>query len=112
MGEAVKYLLGAGGTVFLATVGAAIKWLADGVSRREDKVETQTRRWQRETVDRATWEAKQHDWWRDYAGRLEYTITSHPSLGPAALPEKKPYPKRPRNRYDDEEDTDVRAVQR
>jgi hypothetical protein len=110
MGEAVKYLLGAGGLAFFAAVGGAIKWIYDGVSRREDKVETQTRRWQRETVDRATWEAKQHDYWRDYAARLEYVITSHPALGPDKLPEKRPYPRRPRTT--DDEDADTKAVER
>lgn len=110
MGEWAQFFLGAGGLAFLAAIGGAIKWVYDGASRREDKVETQTRRWQRETVNRATWEAKQHDWWRDYAGRLEYTITSHPALGPSALPEKRPYPKRPRSQ--DEEDTDARAIER
>lgn len=110
MGEAVKYLLGAGGLAFFGAIGAAINWIYNGVSRREDKVETQTRRWQRETVNRATWEAKQHDWWRDYAGRLEYIITSNPHLGASALPEKRPYPKRPRS--SDDEDSDAKAVER
>lgn len=110
MGEAVKYLLGAGGLAFFGALGAAIKWIYDGVSRREDKVETQTKRWQRDTVNRATWEAKQHDWWRDYAGRLEYTITSHPQLGPGVLPEKRPYPKRPRSQ--DDEDAETKAADR
>jgi hypothetical protein len=108
MGEAVKYLLGAGGLAFFAAVGGAIKWIYDGVSRREDKVETQTRRWQRDTVDRATWEAKQHDYWRDRAGRAEYVIMTR--LGEDALPDAKPYPRRPRTT--DDEDADTKAVER
>jgi len=112
MNDWVQVFLGAGGLAFLGAIGAAIKWVASGVSRREDKVETQTRRWQRETVDRATWEAKQHDWWRERAGDLEHVIRSHESLGPSALPEKRPYPKRPRSRADDEEDYETKAVER
>lgn len=110
MGEAVKYLLGAGGLAFLTAIGAAIKFVYDGVSRREDKIETQTRRWQRDTVNRATWEAKQHDWWRERAGDLEHVIRTHEALGPSALPEKRPYPKRPRS--SDDEDADTRSVER
>ena len=110
MGELWKYILGGGGMLFLGALGGAVKWIADGASRREDKVERQVKDWQRDTVNRATWEAKQHDWWRDYAGRLEYVITRHPELGPDALPDKRPYPKRPRNR--DEDDADSRAVDR
>lgn len=104
MGEFVKYLLGAGGLAFLAAIGGAVKWIAEGASRREDKVETQVKNWQRDTVDRATWEAKQHDWWRDYAGRLEYVVTSR--LGEEALPQKRPYPKRPRR-----EDNEAKALE-
>lgn len=110
MGETIKYLLGAGGLLFLTAIGGAIKWVYDGVNRREDKVETQTRNWQRATVDRATWEAKQHDWWRERAGDLEHVIRTHESLGPAALPDKRPYPKRPRN--PDNEDAETKAADR
>jgi hypothetical protein len=110
VGDMVQLLLGAGGVAFLAAIGGAIKWIADGASRREDKVETQTRRWQRETVNRATWEAKQHDWWRERAGELEHIIRSHPALGPSELPEKRPYPKRPRS--SDDEESDTKAVGR
>lgn len=104
MGEFVKYLLGGGIVVFIGAIGGAVKWMADGASRREDKAETQIKNWQRDTVDRATWEAKQHDWWRDWAGRCEYVITSR--LGAEALPDKRPYPKRPIRK---DEDADQRA---
>lgn len=102
MGELWKYILGGGGMLFLGALGGAVKWIADGASRREDKVERQVKDWQRDTVNRATWEAKQHDWWRDWAGRLEYIVTTR--LGEDALPDKRPYPKRPRTR-DDEDDS-------
>lgn len=108
MSDWVQVFLGAGGLAFLGAIGAAVKWVASGVSRREDKVETQTRRWQRETVDRATWEAKQHDYWRERAGRAEHVIITR--LGEDALPEARPYPRRPRT--PDEEDTDAKAVER
>lgn len=106
MADLWKFLLGGGALAFILAIGQAIRWLTDRVSAREDKLQTQVKDWQRATVRRATFEAKQHDWWRYYAGQLEYIVTTR--LGEDALPKKRPYPKEP---LDDEEADHARAVE-
>jgi hypothetical protein len=105
--DLVKYILGGGGLAFFVAIGGAIKWIYDGASRREDKVENQTRRWQRDTVNRATWEALQHDWWREKANKNERVIVVQ--LGEDKVPRMRAYPKRPK---DTEADADERAAER
>jgi hypothetical protein len=103
--DLLNTILGAGGLAFLLALGQAIRWIIERVSAREDKVEAKTRRYEKETVRRLTWEAKQHDWWRNRAAQCEYVITSR--LGPEALPEKRPYPREPAG-----EDDDLKAVEK
>lgn len=95
--DVVNTILGAGGLAFLLALGQGVRWLLDRASAREDKVEKQNDRWQREMYRRLTFEAKQHDWWRNYGGQCESVIIRQ--LGEDALPNKRPYPKEP----DDEE---------
>lgn len=91
--ELVNTILGAGGLAFLYAIGKAISWMLDRASAREDKVEKQNDRWQREMYRRLTFEAKQHDWWRNYGSQCESIIIRE--LGKDALPEKRPYPREP-----------------
>jgi hypothetical protein len=97
--DLLNTILGAGGLAFLLALGQGIRWMLDRASAREDKVEKQNERWQRMMYRRMEYEAKQHDWFRDYAGRCESVIIRE--VGPEALPEKKPYPREPV----DEDDT-------
>lgn len=103
--ELLNTILGAGGLAFLLALGQGIRWMIERVSAREDKVEAKTRRYEKETVRRLTWEAKQHDWWRERAAQCEYVITSR--LGSEALPDKRPYPRQPVS-----EDEETKAVER
>jgi hypothetical protein len=91
--DLLNTILGAGGLAFLLALGQGIKWLLDRASAREDRVERQNDRWQRTMYRRLEYEAKQHDWFRDYAGRCESIIIRE--LGEKKLPPKKPYPKEP-----------------
>jgi hypothetical protein len=103
----LKFLMGGGLVLFLGAIGGAVKWLADGASRREDKAETQIKNWQRDTVNRATWEALQHDWWREKANKNERVIVVQ--LGEDKVPRMRAYPKRPK---DEEADAETKAVDR
>lgn len=49
--------------------------------------------WQEGLVRRAEWAEAQLDWWRGWAGQLEYAVRSR--LGPEAMPKKDPYPVKP-----------------
>jgi hypothetical protein len=91
--EVINTILGAGGLAFLLALGQGIRWMLDRASAREDKVEKQNERWQRTMYRRMKYEADQHDWFRDYAGRCESIIIRE--LGEDKLPKKKPYPKEP-----------------
>lgn len=102
--DVVSIILGGGGLAFLIAIGQGIRWIIDRASAREDKVEHQTRSWQRITFKRLTWESKQHDWWRNYAAQCEGVIIRR--LGEDALPKKRPYPREP---LDD--DDDLKAVE-
>lgn len=97
-------VLGAGGLAFLYALGQGIRWMLDRASAREDKVEKQSQDWQKTMYRRLKYEADQHDWFRDYAGRCESTIIRR--IGEDALPPKKPYPREP------QEDIDLRAVEK
>ena len=48
---------------------------------------------QRELRRRAEWAEIQLDWWRGWAGRLEYVVRSQ--LAPEQMPRREPYPIRP-----------------
>ena len=102
--DLVNTILGAGGLAFLYALGQGVRWMVDRASAREDKVETQTKDWQRTTYKRLTFEAKQHDYWREYANRLEGVIIR--GLGEDKLPKKRPYPKESR-----EDDDDLKALE-
>lgn len=91
--DLINTILGAGGLAFLLALGQGVRWILDRASAREDKVEKQNERWQRTMYRRMEYEAKQHDWHRDYASRCESIIIRR--LGEDALPKKKPYPREP-----------------
>lgn len=102
--DLVNTILGAGGLAFLYALGQGVRWMVDRASAREDKVETQTKDWQRTTYKRLTFEAKQHDYWREYANRLEGVIIRE--IGEDKLPKKRPYPREVRD-----EDDDLKALE-
>ena len=91
--EVWKLILGGTGAAFLTMLGAAVKYLREGAKAKEIDAKKQIKDWNESVVRRAKWEAAQHDWWRNWAGRLEYVITS--KLGEAQLPKRRPYPAEP-----------------
>jgi len=96
--EWLNLILGGG---FVATIGAVYKGLKEyreGSWRRKDSAVADLERWRKQSDDAREWEAVQHQWWRSWAGRLEYKITS--TLGPEALPTKEPYPTHPKDKED------------
>jgi hypothetical protein len=82
----------AGGAAFIAAGWKAIKEWQDGSWTRREKAISDLERWRRESDDTREWEAVQHQWWRGWAGRLEYVILQR--LGESALPQRPPYPVR------------------
>jgi hypothetical protein len=100
--ELLNTILGAGGLAFLLALGQGIRWMLDRASAREDRVDKQSQDWQKTMYRRLKYEADQHDWFRDYAGRCESLIIRR--LGEEELPAKKPYPREP------QEDIDLKAA--
>jgi hypothetical protein len=98
-----KFLFGGGALAFAYAVGKGVQWISSRAAVREDKLEKQVERWQRDMTRRARWEGKQHDYWRAYAGDCEHVIRTR--LGEEALPKRKPYPQEPK----DPEETDAEA---
>jgi hypothetical protein len=82
----------AGGIAFLTAVTHAIKEWRDGSWTRREKAISDLERWRRDSDDAREWEAIQHQWWRTWAGRLEYVILQQ--LGEKALPTRPAYPEK------------------
>jgi hypothetical protein len=91
--DLLNIILGAGGIGFVYAMAKVFTAWREGTWRRNDSAVADLEKWRRDANDEREWEALQHQWWRGWAGRLEYRITSR--LGPEALPEKEPYPTRP-----------------
>lgn len=89
----INVLFGAGAAGTIGALYKGIKEFREGSWRRKDSAVADLERWRRQADDAREWEALQHQWWRDYAGRLVFVITS--VLGPEKLPKKPPYPKHP-----------------
>ena len=96
--DILNLLLGAGGIAFLTAVYKGIKDYREGTWKRRDGMVADLDKWREAADDAREWEAMQHQWWRDFAGRCVYVITT--KLGPDALPPKEPYPVRPGERKD------------
>jgi hypothetical protein len=91
--DLLNIVLGAGGVGFVYACAKVITAWREGTWRRKDSAVADLEKWRRDADDAREWEAVQHEWWRQWAGRLEYTVTSQ--LGHGALPPKDPYPQRP-----------------
>jgi hypothetical protein len=91
--DILNIVLGAGGVGFLYACAKVFNSWREGTWRRNDTAVADLERWRATSDDAREWEALQHQWWRQWAGRLEYKITS--TLGPEALPPKEPYPVKP-----------------
>ena len=95
-GEASNQILNlilGGGAV--TTIGALVK----GVQAIKAGSRTNVRdaigdleKWREDSDDVREWEAAQHQWWRDWAWKLSYALTTR--NGPESLPLKEPYPTR------------------
>jgi hypothetical protein len=99
--DVLNILLGGGGLAFLLALGQAIRWMLDRAASREDRVEAQTKRWQRRMYNNLLYEGKMHDYYRRYASRCEEVIIR--GLGETALPKKPPMPREPEDEDDDTE---------
>jgi hypothetical protein len=86
-------LLGGGAVAFVTGLYKVWKDVREGTWRRQDTAIADLEKWRRDADDAREWEALQHQWWRNRAGRLEYIILT--LLGPDKLPKSEPYPVRP-----------------
>lgn len=91
--DLLNIVLGAGGVGFLFAVAKVVTAWREGTWKRNDTAVADLERWRADANDEREWEALQHQWWRQWAGRLEYKIVS--TLGHKALPEREPYPTKP-----------------
>lgn len=96
--EILNLLLGAGGVAFIAAVYKVVKDWREGTWRRQDDAVADLERWRSAADDAREWEAVQHQWWRAWAGRLEYVILTR--LGSSELPRREPYPTKPNTKED------------
>jgi hypothetical protein len=91
--DVLNIVLGAGGVGFVYACAKVFTAWREGTWRRNDSAVADLEKWRKTADDAREWEAAQHAWWRQWAGRLEYTVTSR--LGFEALPPKDQYPRRP-----------------
>jgi hypothetical protein len=91
--EVLNIVLGAGGVAFLYAVGKVVKDYREGSWRRNDTAVADLEKWRRDADDAREWCESQHQWWRSWAGRLEWVILTR--LGPNALPKRDEYPVKP-----------------
>lgn len=89
----ITALVGAGAAGTVAALYRGIKDYREGSWRRSDSAVADLERWRQQSDDAREWEALQHLWWRDYAGRLVFIIIT--KLGAEELPVKEPYPEHP-----------------
>jgi hypothetical protein len=103
--DVLNILLGGGGLAFLLALGQGVRWMLDRAASREDRVESQTKKWQKRMHDNLLYEGKMHDYYRRYASRCEAVIIRE--LGEDALPPKAAMPREP-----EDDDTDLKAIEK
>jgi hypothetical protein len=103
--DVLNILLGGGGLAFLLALGQGVRWMLDRAASREDRVEIQTKRWQRRMYNNLQYEGKMHDYYRRHANRCEEVIIQR--LGEDALPKRPPVPREPE---DEDDDNDSKAI--
>jgi len=91
--DLVNLLLGGGLVGTIAALYKGLESFRQGSWNRKDSAVADLERWRRQADDVREWESLQHQWWRDYAGRLVFIIVS--KLGHEYLPPKEPYPQHP-----------------
>lgn len=91
--DVLNLVLGAGGVTFFIACAKVFTAWREGTWKRNDSAVADLERWRKDSDREREWEAAQHSWWRQWAGRLEYKITS--TMGYEALPPKEPYPVKP-----------------
>lgn len=94
--QLLNFFLGGGLVAAIAAAFKGIQALKAGSHSKEREAIQDLEKWRSDSDDAREWEAAQHQWWRDWAGRLAYVILTH--LGQGAMPEKEPYPERPRRK--------------
>ena len=104
--QVLNILLGSGGLAFLLALGQAVRWMLDRAASREDRVEAQTKLWQKRMNQLLLYEGKMHDYYRRYAGQCEGVIIR--SLGEEALPKRAPMPREPQ----EEDNDDLKVIER
>ena len=88
--EFLNLALGGGGAVVIGAVFTGVKAIMAGSRTNVREAISDLEKWRHDSDDAREWEAIQHLWWRDWAGKLAYALTTR--AGAEALPSKEPYP--------------------
>lgn len=91
--DLLNAFLGGGLVAFIAALYKVVEGWREGTWRRQDHAYADLEKWRKDADDAREWEALQHQWWRQRAGRLEWVILVN--LGPEKVPPAEPYPTRP-----------------